>query len=37
LKTLINKELFKVKLFLIMISLKLTIYNPNYRIKNIIM
>jgi len=37
LKTPINKELFKVMLFFIMISLKLKIYNPNYRIKNIIM
>jgi len=33
LKTLINKELFKVILFIIMISLKLTIYNPNIAIK----
>jgi len=36
-ETLINKELFKVRLFYIIISLKLTIYNPNYRNKNIIM
>jgi len=34
---LINKGLSKVKLFFIMISLKLKIYNPNYRNKNIIM
>jgi len=37
LKTPINKELSKMKSFFIMISLKLTIYNPNYRNKNIIM
>jgi len=34
---LINKELFKVGLFFIMISLKSIIYNPKYRSKNIMM
>jgi len=36
-ETLINKELSKITLYFMMISLKLIIYNPNYRNKNIIM
>ena len=32
-----HKELSKIKSLFIRISLKLTIYNPNYRNKNIIM